>query len=180
VATAVPPWNANPNRRATPYPCPPSREKPSDLKTNELGTQKRKSLNPFEYGFLWPVAQTLTNVLDEDLAIEPTGFAAGFDEADEIGKMALRQYDTNRGCMTELEIVNWFCGGSAKWMEVLKLFKSQIGLQKTVRLRDVYSRLSRLGVSQEVCDLTILRLVRGKYATLDGIGDNAVFTIVRW
>ncbi|MCC7419213.1 MAG: formylglycine-generating enzyme family protein, partial [Planctomycetaceae bacterium] len=42
-ATAVPPWNANPNRRATVYPCPPSREKPPDLKTTELCTQKRKS-----------------------------------------------------------------------------------------------------------------------------------------
>jgi hypothetical protein len=137
-------------------------------------------LNPFEFGFLWPVPQTLTNVLDEDLTIEPSGFGHGFDEADEVDKMALRFYNTNRGEMTELEVVNWFCGGPSRWLDVLKLFKSEIGLQKTIRLRDVYSRLSRLGVSNEVCDLTILRLVRGKYATLDGIGENAVFTIVRW
>jgi len=137
-------------------------------------------LNPFEHGFLWPDPQTLTNVLDEDLAIEPSGIGSGFDEADEVGKMALRLYGTNRGTITELELANWFCGGSARWMDVLKLFKSEIGLHKTMRLRDVYGRLSKLGVSQEVCDLTILRLVRGKHATLDGIGDNAVFTIVRW
>jgi hypothetical protein len=137
-------------------------------------------LNPFELGFLWPAPQTLTNVLDEDLTIEPSGFGTGFDAADEVGKMALRFYNTNRGEMTELEVVNWFCGGSARWMDVLRLFQSEIGLQKAIRLRDVYSRLSKLGVSHEVCDLTILRLVRGKYATIDGIGDNAVFTIVRW
>lgn len=137
-------------------------------------------LNPFEFGFLWPTERTLTNVIDEDLVVEPCGIGAGFDEADDAAKMGLRLYDTNRGTMTELEVMNWLCGGSAMWMEVLKLFKSEIGLHKTVRLRDAYSRLARLGVSQEVCDLTILRLVRGKYATLDGIGENALFTIVRW
>jgi hypothetical protein len=137
-------------------------------------------LNPYELGFLWPASQTLTNVLDEDLTVEPSRFGPGFDTADEVGKMALRFYNTSRGELTELDVVNWFCGGSARWMDVLKLFKSDIGFQKAIRLRDVYNRLSRLGVSQEVCDLTILRLVRGKHATLDGIGDNAVFTIVRW
>ena len=94
--------------------------------------------------------------------------------------MGLRYYRTNRGTMTELEVMNWFCGGSARWMDVLKLFKSEIETGKPARLRDVYGRLSNLGVRQEVCTLTILRLVRGKYATLDGIGDNAVFTITRW
>jgi hypothetical protein len=137
-------------------------------------------LNPYELGFLWPEPQTLTNVLDEDLTIEPCGFNAGFDAADEEGKMALRIYRTSRGDMTELDVATWFCGGSARWLDALKVFKSEIGFHEPIRLRDVYSRLSKLGVSQEVCDLTILRLVRGKYASLDGIGDNAVFTIARW
>ena len=137
-------------------------------------------MDPYQLGFLWPAAQTLTNILDEDLAIEPSGIGPTFDEADEEGKMALRFYNTNRGTMTELDVMNWFCGGPARWIEVLKLFRSEIGFDKTLRLRDVYSRLSRLGVSQVVCDLTILRLVRGKYATLDGIGDNAVLRISRW
>ncbi len=137
-------------------------------------------LNFYQLGFLWPTPQTLTNALDEDLVIEPSGFLAGFDEADDVGKMALRLYETNRGNMTELEVANWFCGGTGRWMEVLQLFRTQIGLNNSIRLRDLYSRLSRLGVSQEVSDLTILRLVRGKYATLDGIGENAIFTIVRW
>lgn len=137
-------------------------------------------LNPYASGFLWPASQTLTNVLDEDLVLEPSGIGAGFDAADDAGRMALRLYQTSRGEMTELEVVNWFCGGPARWMAVLKLFRSEIGLEKTIRLRDVYRQLAKLGVGQEVCDLTILRLVRGKYATLDGIGDNAVFTIVRW
>jgi hypothetical protein len=137
-------------------------------------------LNPYELGFLWPTSQTLTNVLDEDLVIEPSGFGPAFEEAVEADKMALRFYKTSRGDMTELEVANWFCGGPAKWRDVLRILRNEIGLQKPTRLREVYSRLAKLGVSQDVCELTILRLVRGKYANLDGIGDNAVFTIVRW
>src|ERR1700722_14800840 len=129
-------------------------------------------------GFLWPAPQTLTNVLDEDLVIEPVGFSAGFDKADDSGKLALRQYKTSRGDMTELEVMHWFCGGPAMWMEVLKLFKTEIEHERPTRLKDVYGRLSKLGVSQAVCGLTILRLVRGKYATLEGVGENALFTIV--
>jgi hypothetical protein len=136
-------------------------------------------LNPYALGFLWPEPQTLTNVLDEDLVLEPSGFGAGFDAADDAGKMALRMYNTNRGDMTELQVVNWVCGGSARWSDVLKLFRTELALQQPFRLRDVYSRLSKFGVSQDICDLAILRLVRGKYANVDGIGDNALFTIVR-
>jgi hypothetical protein len=138
--------------------------------------------DPVAEGFLWPTPQTLSNVRDETLDIEPMGFASSakpYDQLDEGEKMALRLYQTNLGDMSEIEVMHWVCGGGAEWMDALTKFREIVGLDRPTRVGNIYQRMARYGVSQEVCELTILRLVRGQYAKLDGIGDNALFTLMK-
>jgi hypothetical protein len=132
-------------------------------------------------GFLWPQAQTLMNINDESLDVEPNGITGEFGEADEGGKYACRLYKTGSGkLMTELEIMHWFCGGSEKWLEILKLLRAQIGDNRPTRVGDIMRMMTRYGINSAVTELTLLRLIRSNYATLKGVGENALFTITNW
>src|SRR5437773_1754550 len=103
--------------------------------------------NAAEMGFLWPEETEVTNAYDETMTIRPSGLNAGFDEADESGRMSLRLYETPRGTMTENEVAAWICGGSVAWLDILKTIHRIVGDNKPMSVLSLRQQMMRLGVS---------------------------------
>jgi len=131
-------------------------------------------------GFLWPEEVEITNAYDQTMTIRPSGWHAGFDEADENGRMSLRLYETQLGTMTENQVAAWVCGGNVAWIDILKAIHRIVGDNKPMRVSSLRQQMSLLGVSDTAFELTLFRLLRGGYAQIDGEGDAKTITIVRW
>jgi hypothetical protein len=138
------------------------------------------AFDPRAMGFLWPNDTAVENAYDERMRIEPSAVRAGFDEANEGGRMALRLYNTPHGVMTENQVIQWVCGGPVAWMEILESIRRIAGIGRPTNLSLLRRKLSEEGVSASASDLTLLRLRRDGYTRVEGEGDASTLTIVRW
>jgi hypothetical protein len=136
--------------------------------------------DPRATGFLWPEDTRVENAYDERMRIEPSALRPGFDDADEGGRMSLRLYRTPNGDMTENEVIQWICGGPVAWIEILESIRRIAGKDRPTNLSLLRRKLSEEGVSDIATDLTLLRLMRDGYTRVEGEGDAATLTIVRW